>query len=73
MAAVMAADAEGQDTAAAGTAVAMAAGVTDISLSGLASRDLPNQPGLRANVGTPGKCGAHDGALATKMLAVGLN
>jgi len=31
------------------------------------------QPGFRGNVATPGKCGAHAGALATKMLAVGLN
>jgi len=34
-------------------------------------RFVPYQLGFRAKVGTPGKCGAHDGALATKMLAVG--
>src|SRR5580704_14396222 len=31
-------------------------------------RFAPHQPGLRSKVGTPGKCGAHFGALATKML-----
>ena len=46
-------------------------GLFELQQRSLRGRAAPCQPGLRAKVGTPAKCGAHFGALATKMLAVG--